>query len=546
MPSMAAPPAPSTLLPREIALALISLAAIVTTQAAWIPATNFTGFDEWLIVDLVSRGIIDVPHGNRPVHLLWLLPAAFAPGSLKPYVVLHWAYTLFSGALAFLICRRLAPGHPLLWFSTAVFSVVWGPGDLARLSTLERVGYTAFECATLLAIWLLVESWKLRSTPVLAFGILAAFLAARSYEAVVPLLACAPLLLAWPRRERGDGRFRNWVFAWEGVIALAIVLIVLPRFLPSDVMAYQLHVLGLDMHPIRVASRLKDQYLFHLAPLVVSPLSELAISAVPIAVAVFLASLAAWNRLMRGAPGGPESRAFLARAMLVGLAWAGLGYGILVLTPSQPTGLRMQFLSAPGIALLLAGSAALLATFAPFRRRAAVVGLLGAWIVAVGTGRSLAMQKTWDAGSAYPAQRRMLSELTRQVPDVERNTLIVLIDDGRVWRATYGFHHAVSYLYERRASGCIWGAWNALYPARFSAAGIVLEPWPSLRKPWGVAPTLHRWDETLVVRHGQDGAVEVLSQWPAHLPPLPPGATYAPQSRIVRGGPPPPERAILQ
>lgn len=542
---MATEPAPRSLFPREIVLALIGLASILTTQTAWIPRTNFTGFDEWLIVDLVSRGIIDVPHGNRPVHLLWLLPAALVPFRLTPYVALHWLYSLLSGALVFLICRLLLPGRPFLWFSTAVFAVVWGPGDLARLSTLERVGYTAFEFATLLAIGLLVESWRLRSTVLLACGVLVAFLAARSYEAVVPLLACAPLLLAWPRREP-DARLRSWVLAWEGVMALAIVLIALPRFFPSDVMAYQLQVLGLDVHPCRVATRLLDQYLFHLAPLLLSPLSELAIPVVPIALAVFAASLAAWSVFVRGTGDGPESRPLLARAMLVGLAWAGLGYGILVLTPSQATGLRMQFLSAPGIALFLAAAAATLGTFVPARWRIPVVGLLGAWIVAVGTGRTVAMQKTWDAGSAYPAQIRMLSGLTREVPDVKPNTLIVLIDDGRAWRATYGFHHAVSYLYERRAGGYIWGAWNALYPARFTFAGIVVEPWPSLRKPWGVAPTLHRWDETLVVRHGPDGAVEVLTQWPSPLPPLPPGATYDPASRIVRAGPLPPERAILQ
>jgi hypothetical protein len=534
---------PRTVAPQTV-IAVVGIGALLLTQLVCMARTNFTGFDEWLIIQLVSRGIIDVPHGNRPVHLLWLLPAGLMPYSLTPYVVLHGMYAFFSGILVFLLCRRLAPARPLLWLLTALLSVVWGPGDLARLSTIERAGYTAFECGTLLAVLLLVESWRRKSVALLAVAALVAFLVARSYEAPVPLLVLAPLVLPILGRQPGL-RMRRWVLAWESVLALAIALIVLPQFVASDLMAYQLHVLGLDLNPMRVGPRVARQFLYHLAPAVLSPVSELAVWAVPVSVAVFVVVITLWIRATRLPPEDRAGRGFHAKCMGAGLLWAGLGYSVLTLTPMGPTALRMQMLSGPGIALFLASLSILVSTTLPARWRSAAVALAGAWIIAVGTGRTVAMQGAWDRLSYYPRQVRMLRGLTREAPDVKPGTLIILLDEGRAWRATYGFRHAMLYLYDGHAIGYVWRAWDALYPTFFTPRGIRVEPWPSLRKPWGAPITLSRYDEVVVVRDAPGGGVEVLRQWPADLPPLPAGARYDPESRIKRGGPAPPEQAIL-
>jgi hypothetical protein len=67
-----------------------------------------------------------------------------------------------------------------------------------------------------------------------------------------------------------------------------------------------------------------------------------------------------------------------------------------------------------------------------------------------------------------------------------------------------------------------------------------------IRKPWGVAPTLYRYDEIVVVYAGEDGALRVLPEWPAQvLPALPAGARYAPEARVVRDSAVPASRAIL-
>jgi hypothetical protein len=156
------------------------------------------------------------------------------------------------------------------------------------------------------------------------------------------------------------------------------------------------------------------------------------------------------------------------------------------------------------------------------------------------------MQKRWDALSAYPSQMRMLTGLTHAVPDVRPGTLIALLDEGHAWRATYGFNHAMRYLYQDRAAGYVHATWNALYPTSFTPAGILVEPWLALRKPWGIDVTLTPYEHTIVARYRPDGVVEILDQWPAELPPLPSGARYEPRSRIVAGAPLPPERALLK
>jgi hypothetical protein len=75
---------------------------------------------------------------------------------------------------------------------------------------------------------------------------------------------------------------------------------------------------------------------------------------------------------------------------------------------------------------------------------------------------------------------------------------------------------------------------------------VYYDPWPVIREPWGVAPTLHRYDEVLVAYVAEGGALRVLPEWPSHvLPALPAGARYAPEARVVREDRVPASRAIL-
>ena len=111
---------------------------------------------------------------------------------------------------------------------------------------------------------------------------------------------------------------------------------------------------------------------------------------------------------------------------------------------------------------------------------------------------------------------------------------------------TFTFRHAVSYLYPGQAIGLVYGAESFLYPSWLTPQGWVIQPWPSIRRAWGVGPSAHSWETVVVARLHADRRLELLDRWPdSGLPALPPGARYDPRARIVRGDPPPPSRAIL-
>ena len=58
-------------------------------------------------------------------------------------------------------------------------------------------------------------------------------------------------------------------------------------------------------------------------------------------------------------------------------------------------------------------------------------------------------------------------------------------------------------------------------------------------------PHIGQKDEIVVVRFMPSGEAKLVKAWPPELPPLPEGARYDPQARIVTGGAPIPEQAVL-
>jgi hypothetical protein len=243
-------------------------------------------------------------------------------------------------------------------------------------------------------------------------------------------------------------------------------------------------------------------------------------------------------------PEGEDLRV-IARLALIGLAGAALGYGVLSLSPAITGPARAQILSAPGIGLLLA-SLVFGITARSGRGRRAVVALLGSWIVAVGTARVAAMQRRWDEVSYWPAQRQTLSSLLVAIPDLLPDTFVVLLDGTTSFPATFTFHHALEYLYERRAAGASVGAEPFLYPHAFSKDGLLSAPLESIRGPWREPVRAYGYDQLVVVRATPEGGIRLLEQWPeGELPALPQGASYRPQARIRASGARRPELRIL-
>jgi hypothetical protein len=518
--------------------------AVFWAQFAWVSPTNFGGYDEWLMVSLNAKRIVDIPYTGRPLTLLWsLLVPLLAPHSLTAYLVVHGLYLAMGGVVVLLLCRRLWPDEPLFAFVTACLTVAWVPMDYMRLDPVLMVSGAGSTAGTLLALLLLVESHRRQSVPLLAAGALLAFVLLRGSEAVAGILVAAPLVsLALPAVRRK--RLAYEAIAWECAVGAAVGLAALNVF-GGRQGSYQSSAMGFDPWPPRVLWRLLLQLRFHLGPLVTPSLSELAVAAVPIAAALFVGASWILIRAAGRSDGWPERRQWLAR-MAGGLAFAVVAYSVFVLSSKIVTPARTQLLAAPGIALFLTASAGLLARALPRRRRELALVLFGAFVVAVGTARTLAMQRDWDAATAFPAQSRSLADLTRQAPDLEPNTLVVLVNAVEVWPATFTFRHAVGYLYQGRVTGVVQGAHEFLYPCSFGPGGVVCEPWPVIRGPWRSPVTRHRYDELVVAALTRDGRLSILDQWPSEgLPPLPSGARYAPGQRVrpLRG--PIPEQRIL-
>jgi hypothetical protein len=528
-------------------VALGGLVALFLSHVAWVAPLNFYGFDEWTIHYLVSRGIVDNPYANRPLERIWVLPAHFlSPHSFSPYQVLYAAYAVISSWLVFLLCRRLVPTLKTLALLASSVFLVWAPRDLARLSHFERAVYTGFVFGVLLAFTLFVESWVRRNEVLLILSILAAFVAARSYEGTIALLLSWPLFVAWALKERSR-RYWMWAAAWEGFVLWALVLIVQPLLFPKGVHSYQAGLV-MDTNVLRLSGRLLSQYTLELAPLFASPWKEVLHPGVVLATLVFFLLSVLWGVLERRAP-EIGARAVLVAVMTGGLALAGLGLSVLTLAVQRrvPPGWRMQFLPGPGIAVFLSASILLLVTVFPLPLRRPFALLLGCCVVAVGTGRTLAMQRAWDSLSFHGRQVRMLTELTELAPDLRPHTLVVAIDERRkTWRSDWGFRHAVQYLYQERAMGYVWNGATLMFPTRWMDAGVACTPWPEVQAAWHAPATLHLYEELVVVLVERGGKIRLADDWPDSLPPLPPGARYEPRARIVPLAGPLPERRVLQ
>jgi hypothetical protein len=532
-------------------VAVASIVALGAASFAFLRPTNFRGYDEWVIFSLLSRGIVSFPHANRPLNLVWHVPAwLLAPDRLWGFLLVHAAWLTGAGVLTLLIVRRLAPGEGPLAFLAGALAVVWMPSEPTRVSSVQMTLYSGCTAGVLLATWLFLEAWCRRRPLLLVPAALAAAAASLSLEAALPLLAFAPLLLLGAGGTREVRRFLRWTGGAAMLVFALAARMALPILTGGDELSYQLRLLSVTPSPWIVVRRIWTQIRKHLLPLATSPWNELLVAAVPVAVLAFVLGFAATTRVrpdVEGARADAEreaSRRALALAALLGLLHAVLGYWPMLMMRSARGIARIEFLATPGIAVLLAAAIALVAS--PLRPpwRPLAAALLGAWVVAVGTGRTMAMQRDWDA-SVYANQRRTLRQLAYLAPQLEPHTFVVLLQHGGTWTFDFAFPRAIDYLYRGAARGSVPGADSLLYATHYLPTGVVSERAAVLRGPWREETLRYRYDELVVLLEQENGVLTVLDSWPEDLGPLPPGQAYSPRSRIRAGQPGPSRVAIL-
>ena len=520
---------------------LLALVVVFGAHYAFVRPTNFGGMDEWLCIDLESRGILGIPYANRPLVLIWALPAAVLwPHSVWAYWALHGLWLVLGAWCFALLVRRLVPSEPDLAALAGLLTLVWVPSDFLRLDPVLLTNYSGFTLGALLAILLFVESYFHRSTVLLVAAGLVAALNARGFEGTLPLMAAAPLVLAWSLRS-APRRFWTMSAVWAGLL-LVVTGLVAWSFLGSGAGTYQTTALKLDLHPGRIAGRIRA---VRPAP---RPSRDGRSSRGRLA-----GRRSHGPRLprLRAVPrSGGEGRASRPpRGHGSGAGLAALGYLPLMLSASILKNARTEFLAAPGIGLLLA-AACLLAVSGLRRHRRLVVVVLVLAVVCRGAERTLALQAEWDeTRTRYPDQHALLSRLVALAPGVAPGTLFVLLDRTSTWAASFPFRHAVRYLYAGTASGQVVGAGvsDFLYPMAFGASGVLSAPWPVIRRAWDEPVRLYRYEDLVVLRSLPPGQLEVVDEWPEKDlgVSLPTGARYAPRARLLAQAPAIASRRIL-
>jgi hypothetical protein len=531
---------------KTVLVALVGLLAVFVAGYAVVSPTNFSGWDEWLVIDLTSRATITMPFGNRPFNLLFNLPGSLlTPNGLRGFWVVHGLYLWTAAACVFFLARRLVPGREHLAFLAAAIAATWAPLDFMRLDAVLQATYSGATAATLLAILALVESVRVRRPLLLVAGALVGFIVVRALEATAALVVAAPALL-WLVPRSGDAREEAprlpYAAAWTAIVLPAMVLAAWP-LLPGQPASYQTTGLRLDPNPGRVGQRLSRQIGFQLTPLLTTDPRELAAAPAVIAPLLFLAT---WAGLRRAREADTDADTQTGRRLATaGLAATVLGHAVQSLSPAISSPLRTQILSAPGVGLLLTGLAAIAATRLVPQARGVCLAVVGAVVVALGTGRTVALQRSWDERSLWTAQRASLAGIVREAPGLAPGTFVLLLDPGKAWPASFTFRHALRYLYGPAVVGSVWGAEPFLYPIHLLPTGFVSAPYESIRAAWQAPVTYHPYAAVVVIRTLEGGRAEILDHWPAErMPALPAGAVYAPRRRVVNA-PVRPQRAIL-
>ncbi len=407
--------------------------------------------DDWTMLLSASNGDLPIFYPEaaptRPLtYIPWIAAWSLTPESFLglnlTMLAVHW----LRGAALLALLLRLVPARPAFaWIGAALFMLfpadhgIFYPGILnSQLSSALAI----------IAVERLLAYWQ-RPTPLcLALMLIAQALAVLTYEAGIPLLLCAPVLLIW--LERGVSR-RFWRFAaiwtaiplvWMGYIVYTLV---------GGGASYQASLIDLGGERWELLNglsyMLSMNYItgFRLGAeagrRVLTGGLPLSLLIVAVGMGIAAALIAAWTNRQ---PDTMTRRRWLSLA-LIGFAAVFAGFAMYIPTrdfSTQHYTWRLSVFTAIGAATSISAALMLL----PRRGAYAAAGIL----ILLAALRGLSQhQRFVNWSKDQLAIVRAVVETVRVPPD---GTLIAIIDASpnehmRAFRLNYVFEHALQLMY---------------------------------------------------------------------------------------------------
>jgi hypothetical protein len=442
---------------RRTLVVLAGLAAL--TVALWLPfGWNVAPLlDSWSLLLWVDSGarpffVPDVAPTRPLTYIPWIVSLLLTPDSFVGHNLLFAAILVGTGAAMYAVMRRVLPGQPIAAWLAAALIIVF-PADHG-LFYLDAINIRAALLLLLAAVYALLEYWRrpalwrlLGMLAIQAWGVL-------MYEAGIPLLLLAPLLLLWL-----DGRLsRRWVAltaVWS-IIPLAWFLYFIATLLTGEA-AYQRSLFSSE----GAAANLIGGLLFmvrqnlwtgfalgaqHLIDTLTGTLSPLFLGVAAL-VGGGVGALGLW--LHRREPGSPlpPRRAVL---LILGGLLAMLA-GFVVYIPTQDFAnmhyiWRLFYFTSIGGVMVLLGLLLLL----PWR-----TVFIGAAALLVGLAALRGLEQHSGHVERGEDQKRLAASVVAQAPAVADGTLLLVLDEStegemRAFILNYGFEHALSFTYGHR------------------------------------------------------------------------------------------------
>ncbi len=528
---------------------LVAAAALLMVVAVlWAPFGVHTTprGDGWIWMDSISSGErwVFPRDPTRPfIFAPWTIAYFLTPDSFVGAHLVLISLLWGSGLALFGILRRLRGIHDGLAFATACVSIIHPASTwkIALDSPVDRHWAIFF---FLLAVLILLATWRRPSAPLLIGMWIAQVLSLWTNQAILPLALAVPLLLLWT--AKGSASQRE---LWRGsVLWLVIPLVnalhnVARHYFNVALLGgpagpiHEGQILALDSGWDAMARSVLLAYRKHLVDAwlesvrLVGADRSMLLAALSGGAAVVVATWALWPR---GEGIGRRPARFLVIAGLLGI---GLGFALFVPTSLRFTDGRSFIVSSLGAALFVAGLIGVLCGRRVHARTFAIGSM--SLLVSLGTVRVL------DQHARYRNDARRLDSILagviRQAPDVRPGAFFALSYAGRpaeFWR-TAGFNlrsnvveHALRFLYEKRelSAGVINGDPEGFVRYRLTDGGV------GRQLPWGEEVSPISYSGALVYRVRRDLKVVLLHEIPQRIRGAGSGS-YDPEELIDRNAP---------